>query len=244
MQKRAVNLPQMNQLRATIRSRARQVLAKHNPEFLRTVQELRAAGAAPDVVLGEGRKALAGGLPKSWTDLLMVEMDYELAIDKMGSAVQMLGTQMPAGLPAPWDDGRWTSYHLDQFILKHHAWLERFEKLITRVCRVLLRGVDSDWKSIERRLVSQVAAMKKRVSPMRHALAHGGGSLEAIAELKLWEVSLIVEADVDTVEAYDSHLGHYRERWHDGADQLTLQSLEGAESITADLNARLLRLGS
>jgi len=155
------SLVEFSKLRQMLRTSAKQALEKSRPQYVQRSQEVLEESGDLDEAIKQARPFLGEGIPQ-WSQLLTFVLDVELSLDKLKRALTLLGTDVPQ-LRGAGNAGAWTVYHYDHGIYQAHAWLERLDRLVKRVCRVIIKPRSGQWREIENSLSIAVRQMSESV---------------------------------------------------------------------------------
>ena len=162
-----------------------------NPEY---VDALATEMADEDIDLEKVIRECAPliGEPIKFGRLLTSLVDVELWMDKCRQSVWYLSHDPKDSWIAFNEQGLGLEYHVDAWYFFVSGLLDRLRRLVTFTCRDVLRDSDrKDWKIVEAELLGAVDNMKKAIEKARNKIAHGGGSVEALAEEGLLEPYLV-----------------------------------------------------
>ncbi|MBI2866710.1 MAG: hypothetical protein HYX97_00070 [Chloroflexi bacterium] len=239
---RRQSLGEFSNLRQMLRTLAKQELERNQPEYVERFREVLEESGDFNKATDQARPLIGKGVPQ-WSTLLTLALDVELSLDKLRRALELLGTPVPQ-LRSEWNAGAWAEYHFDHWVYQSHAWLERLDKLVKRVCRSLIKPHSRQWQQVERRLTGEIAQMANGIGKIRHPLAHGGGGgVTGPQEEGLWEPSLLIDGDVDIVSAAYQSKGQFQEKWHKMLVGVTVKAITRSEAIFRELNRHIVSFG-
>lgn len=224
------NMPEFEAFRLKLSEWALARLEADNKDYAeRFRRRLSETGGDLDGVLVETRPLLKG--PRAWRKVLTALLDVEQSMDKVRRSVSFAGsTPQPSGsqLSHP---GAWLLYHLDSWYLQTYGLLERLGKMTTLTCRHVIRPKEKGEK-IRANLVEEVRKMKDVISKTRHAIAHGGGSVEALEEDDLWEPYVLIgpEAWLNITTSYYDGVTHRQPAWYKAIRESTVQVFAVSEA--------------
>ncbi len=166
-------------------------LADTNPAYVQAAQ-IRLIETGGDIERVRDETASLLNRPPGYDRLLTCLLDVELWMDKCRQAVWYLGSTPTSDSLAYDHAGLWLEYHIDAWYLFAYGLLDRLRKLIVSTCRQIIRAKDAARsRIIQTELTAEVEALKRVISDARNAVAHGGGSVEALIESGLWEPYLV-----------------------------------------------------
>ncbi len=163
------SLPELDKLRQTLRSFAKQALEKSKPRYVKKLLEVLNDTEDLEKAIDQAHPLLGDGIPE-WQELLTLQLDVELSFDELKRALNLLGTAVPE-LDSTWNAGAWTNYHYDHWVYESHAWLKRVEKLVKRICRSIIKQRSAQWQQIQNRLINKVSQMESTIGKVRNPLA-------------------------------------------------------------------------
>ncbi len=192
MSARESEMPEFKALRLAVEAWARSILEESNPNYVETLRR-RLSEPRPDVerVLAETCELLEPDAP--WHDVMTALVDVEFWMDRCRQAVQYIGSA-PQGRGHTAHPGVWLSYHVDSWYLFTYGLIDRIRKLITAVCRHVIRDDKEDpkWKIVETALVGDIDELKALIEGTRNSIAHGGGVVKALKEGQLLEPYIVL----------------------------------------------------
>ena len=235
---RESEMPEFKALRLAVEAWARSILEESNPDYVETFRRrLAEPGCDVEKVLAETRELLEPAA--AWHDVMTALFDVEYWMDRCRQAVQYIGFA-PRGGGRTAHPGVWLAYHTDSWHLFAYGLLDRIRKLITAVCRQVIRDgkEDAKWKIVETALVGDIDKLKAVIEGTRNSIAHGGGIVEALKEDKLLEPYIVLggdEADassaIDIFASYYDGIAPHQARWHAGVHQSTVRIFAVSEAL-------------
>jgi hypothetical protein len=231
-------MPEFKALRLAVEAWARSILEESNPNYVETLRR-RLAEPRPDVekVLAETRQLLEPDAP--WHDVMIALFDVEYWMDRCRQAVQFIGS-VPRGRGRTANPGVWLAYHADSWLLFAYGLLDRIRKLITAVCRHVIRDNKEapKWKIVETALVGDVDKLKAVIEGMRDPIAHGGGIVEVLKKDKLLEPYIVLggdepdaSSDIDIFASYYDGIASRQATWHAGVHGGTARIFAISEAL-------------
>ena len=203
-------------------------------------RRLAETGGDLNLVLAETRPMLKG--PRSWRKLLTALLDVEQTMDRVRRSVWFIGSTPAASESSISDPGAWLIYHLDSWYLHTYGLLERMQKMITLTCRHVVQP-RSRGESLKAALIADVSKMKGVIKDTRHAVAHGGGSVEALEEDDLWEPYVIIGPDawLNIISSYYNNMAGRRAKWHALVERSAVQVIATCEAWFGKLNGEVFK---
>jgi hypothetical protein len=168
------------------------------------------------------------GLAK-WRPLLTAIFDTEIAINQVKTSLDLLKIIPPKSVVSPHDipisEGAWVYYHVDVWVFWQDALLERVKKLIKISVRKLIRPFNPQWQNIERDILNSINLLSQDIGKLRDPLAHGGWAVDAPAEEKLWEGTVLVATLTNPHEIISGQvfepMAQYHAKWYKQLDSKT-----------------------
>jgi len=220
---------------------AKERLEEDNRAYVQAfTRRLAETGGDFNLVLAETRPMLKGS--RSWRKLLTALLDIEQTMDKVRRSVWFIGST-PAPSPSSISDpGAWLIYHVDSWYLHTYGLLERMQKMMTLTCRHVVQP-RSRGEPLKAALIADVSKMKGVIKGTRHAVAHGGGTVEALEEQDLWEPYVIIGPDawLNITSSYYGNMAGRRAKWHDLIERSAVQVIATCEAWFGKLNAEAFK---
>ncbi len=204
-----------------------QQLKAERPAYVSALKA-QIAAQPTDLESARGNALAFAGKPLSWTCLLTQCLDVELARDRVKLAASLCGETPPGSDVVP---GAWVVYHMDAWYLAAAGLLERIEKLMIAGCRKLIKE-KAHRDATSRTLKLAIRKRRDQIKSLRDAVAHGGGYVEELDSLRLWEVHLALGFDgfSEIVDAFHGRCEGYQAKWHVMVSTVTSQLILESDS--------------
>lgn len=125
---------------------------------------------------------------KKWIKICVDLIDVDLQMHRLKNNLILINSSAMS----PLNQGEWVEYHYDAWAILTQGLLHRTEKLTKDIVRELIRPINTEWKTIETKMLQKVEDLKKRVKKIRDPIAHTGGAVEAIADGHLLEMYILI----------------------------------------------------
>jgi len=195
-------------LRQNIIASAVKDLEKTAPEYVSAFRKtLQSKGF--EQAVAEVKSTQVDSRFNKWREICTRLLDVELAIHQLRNSLTLL--KQPN--PTPLTMGEWVIYHHDAWAIWAQSLLSRFEKLTVKIIRELIRPQNSNFKSVETEMVSQIRSLKDEVRKVRDPVAHGGGPIEVLKDEGLLEPLLLIGGVVD-MKGIFGQMAAFQQKWH------------------------------
>lgn len=120
--------------------------------------------------------------------LLTATHDLELSIHSLRICLRLLGSTPESASHRQLSEGEWEYYHYQMWAYTLAATLERAKTLIVQTLRSLRRPYDrKGFAAVSADLLLPIEKLRTRLKAIRDPLAHGGGPVEEVARMGLYE---------------------------------------------------------
>jgi len=182
-----------------------------------------------------------------WRPLLTAIFDTELAINQVKTSLDLLRIIPPKSVVplhnVSISEGAWVYYHVDVWIFWQDALLERIKKLIRLSVRRLIRHFNPQWENIEIDILKSINLLSQDIGKIRDPLAHGGWAVDAPAEEKLWEGTVLVATLANPHEIISGQvfepMAQYHAKWYDELDRKTRLVLDVIDKSIGKLRGNI-----
>lgn len=230
------DISQFESFRLKLSEWATRRFEQDNPDYVQHFKRrLSETRGDLNLVLAETRPMLRG--PRRWRKLLSTLLDVEQTMDKVRRSVWFIGSSPAPSRSRISDPGAWLIYHVDSWYLHTYGLLDRMQKMITLTCRHVVQP-RSRGEKIKAALIADVKKMKGVIKDTRDAVAHGGGSVEALEEQDLWEPYVVIgpESWLNITSSFYENVAGRRKRWHSFIERSAVQVFATCEAWFAKLN--------